>query len=103
MSSFGQSMRAVAMLVTMSAGLNLSTAALSTAQAACEGERVDSTTVDFARGKMQKAASVLEQAWRKSPHPDLAYVYAYARTGDSPRDRLQRVRKLAQMMPHSRE
>jgi len=43
------------MLVTMSAGLNLSTAALSTAQAACEGERVDSTTVDFARGKMQKA------------------------------------------------
>ena len=33
----------------------------------------------------------------QSPHPDLALVYAYARIGDSPRDRLDRVKQLAQL------
>ena len=56
-----------------------------------------------ARGKMQKAASVVEQTWRRAPHPDLAMVYAHARPGDSLRDRLQRVRKLAAMTPGNRE
>lgn len=56
-----------------------------------------------ARGKMAKAASVIEQTWRRSPHPDLALVYAHARTGDSPRDRLQRVQRLAALVPGHRE
>ena len=56
-----------------------------------------------ARGRMQKAAAVIEQTWRLAPHPDLALVYAHARPGDSLRDRLQRVRKLAALTPGNRE
>ena len=56
-----------------------------------------------ARGKMQKAATVVEQTWRRAPHPDLALIYAHARPGDSLRDRLQRVCKLAAMTPGNRE
>jgi HemY protein len=42
---------------------------------------------------------VVLKAWRSAPHPDLAAVYAYARPGDSPRDRLVRVRHLARLTP----
>ena len=38
-----------------------------------------------------------------SPHPDLAAAYAYARPGDSPRDRLNRMRHLARLTPHDSE
>jgi len=55
------------------------------------------------RGRMQKAAAVVEQTWRRGPHPDLALVYAHARPGDSLRDRLARVKKLAAMTPGNRE
>lgn len=55
------------------------------------------------RGRMQKASAVVEQTWRRAPHPDLALVHAHARPGDSPRDRLQRVRKLAALTPGNRE
>ena len=37
------------------------------------------------------------------PHPDLAAAYAYARPGDSPRDRLNRMRHLARLTPHDAE
>ncbi|MEO1694836.1 MAG: heme biosynthesis HemY N-terminal domain-containing protein, partial [Pseudomonadota bacterium] len=56
-----------------------------------------------ARGNVQKATKVLQRAWRKGPHPDLATAYAFARTGDSPRDRLSRVEQLAALSPHSLE
>ena len=56
-----------------------------------------------ARGKMQKSTTTVEQTWKRVPHPDLAMIHAYARTGDSPRDRLQRVRKLAALTPGNRE
>jgi HemY protein len=56
-----------------------------------------------ARGNTPKAARILQDTWKKSPHPDLATAYAYARLGDSPRDRLDRVKKLAQLNPHSLE
>ena len=56
-----------------------------------------------ARGRMQKAAAVVEQTWRRAPHPDLALVYAHTRPGDSLRDRLARVRKLAALTPGNRE
>jgi len=55
------------------------------------------------RGSTPKATRILQQTWQKSPHPDLATAYAYARLGDSPRDRLDRVKKLAQLNPHSAE
>lgn len=54
-------------------------------------------------GKVGQATQVLEQTWKKAPHPDLAFAYAYARPGDSPRDRLKRVRELAAKTPTHRE
>ena len=56
-----------------------------------------------ARGSTPRAARVLLKTWRSSPHPDLAAAYAYARPGDSPRDRLNRVRHLARLTPNDAE
>ena len=56
-----------------------------------------------ARGNTGKAAKVLQKTWARSPHPDLATAYAYARVGDSTRDRLERVRQLAALNPQSIE
>lgn len=52
------------------------------------------------RGNTPKATKVLQQTWLKSPHPDLAAAYAFARIGDSPRDRLDRVKQLAALAPN---
>jgi HemY protein len=51
------------------------------------------------QGKTGKAAKVIGAAWERSPHPDLAQAYAYARPGDSPRDRLVRVKALVGLNP----
>lgn len=56
-----------------------------------------------ARGNTPRAARVLLKTWRLAPHPDLAAAYAYARPGDSPRDRLNRVRHLARLTPNNTE
>jgi len=55
------------------------------------------------RGNTAKAAKVLQKTWLKLPHPDLAAAYAFARIGDSPMDRLERVRQLASMQQNSIE
>jgi HemY protein len=55
------------------------------------------------RGRTPRAARVLLRTWRVAPHPDLATAYAYARPGDSPRDRLNRVRHLARITPNHPE
>lgn len=55
------------------------------------------------RGQTGKAAKIIHKTWARAPHPDLAHAYAYARIGDSPRDRLDRVRQLAALNSHSIE
>ncbi len=55
------------------------------------------------RGSTAKAAKALEKTWKLAPHPDLAMAYAFARPGDSPRDRLDRIQRLARSTPHSVE
>lgn len=55
------------------------------------------------RGNLAKAATVIARTWKRNPHPELANIYAFARPGDSPRDRLKRVRELAVAAPHNRE
>jgi HemY protein len=55
------------------------------------------------QGRTPRAARVLLKTWRLAPHPDLATVYAYARPGDSPRDRLHRMRHLARLTPNDHE
>ncbi len=37
------------------------------------------------RGQTAKVARIIEQTWRRAPHPDLAIAYAYARSGQEPR------------------
>lgn len=46
------------------------------------------------QGNTARAARVLAKTWQYSPHPDLALGYAYARPGDSPQDRLNRIKSL---------
>ena len=55
------------------------------------------------KGNTGKAAKILQKTWAKAPHPELATVYAYARIGDSPRDRFNRIQQLAALNPHSIE
>ncbi|MGF1622476.1 MAG: heme biosynthesis protein HemY [Rhodomicrobiaceae bacterium] len=55
------------------------------------------------QGSTNKAARVLAKTWQYNPHPDLALNYAYARPGDSPRDRLGRIRSLIVMTPEDPE
>ncbi len=50
-------------------------------------------------GDLRKATRMIERAWEVTPHPDLAETYAYLRFGDSARDRLTRVRRLAGLAP----
>lgn len=51
----------------------------------------------------RQATRVIEKTWKLSPHPDLAEVYAHARSGDSARDRLKRAKALLQKMPNNEE
>lgn len=55
------------------------------------------------RGNTPRATKIIQRTWSRSPHPDLATAYAYARLGDSPRDRLDRVRQLIALAPNSIE
>jgi len=52
-----------------------------------------------AQGYVSRAARLLAKTWELTPHPDIALTYAYVRPGDSPRDRLNRVRALTRNKP----
>jgi HemY protein len=50
-------------------------------------------------GEPRKARKILEAAWTINPHPDIAESYANVRLGDSARERLARMQKLADKIP----
>jgi HemY protein len=50
-------------------------------------------------GESRKARKILEAAWTINPHPDIAESYANLRLGDSARERLARMQKLAEKVP----
>ena len=50
-------------------------------------------------GEQRKARKILEKAWVINPHPDIAEAYADLRLGDSARERLTRMQKLAGLAP----
>ena len=50
-------------------------------------------------GEQRKARKILEKAWTINPHPDIAEAYANLRLGDSARERLARMQKLAANVP----
>jgi HemY protein len=56
-----------------------------------------------AGGDYRRATRVLETAYEKTPHPDLAAAYLRMRPGDSAADRLTRARNLARLAPNDPE
>ncbi len=48
----------------------------------------------FADGEVRKGSKILEAAWKRSPHPDIASTYVYGRAGDTVQDRLKRAKHL---------
>jgi HemY protein len=54
-------------------------------------------------GDYRRASKIIENAYAKTPHPDLAAVYLRMRPGDSARDRLARARALARTSPNDSE
>jgi HemY protein len=54
-------------------------------------------------GDQRKARRILETAWAANPHPDIAEAYGNVRLGDSARERLARMQKLAAKTPGERE
>jgi HemY protein len=50
-------------------------------------------------GEHRKARKILEAVWTINPHPDIADAYANLRLGDSARERLARMQKLADKVP----
>ncbi len=53
-----------------------------------------SARIHMAQGWPRKAAKVLRQTWARSPHPDLAEVYAHLKSGEGPEARFERLRDL---------
>ncbi len=53
--------------------------------------------------EQRKAAKILEAAWKINPHPDIAEAYANLRFGDTARERLARMQRLAAKTPGQRE
>ena len=56
-----------------------------------------------AQGQTSKATKILTQAWSNTQHPEIALIFAHARRGDSPRERLSRVKSLVAAGPASLE
>lgn len=57
----------------------------------------------FRLGDLKKGAKVLEAAWRREAHPQIAELYVHARPGDSTHDRLGRARKLQAIRQNNAE
>ena len=51
------------------------------------------------KGESRQASRLIARTWKLAPHPDLATVYAFAKPGEPPRDRLKRVEHLASLTP----
>ena len=51
------------------------------------------------KGEARQASRLVARTWKLAPHPDLATVYAFAKPGESPRERLKRVEYLASLTP----
>lgn len=59
--------------------------------------------IHASKGNMGPALKVLRKCWKLAPHPELAVVSAFARPGDSVRDRLERIKSLARLTPGHKE
>ena len=57
----------------------------------------------FRQNDLRKGSHILESAWRKAPHPEVALAYVNARPGDSSHDRFKRAKRLEQLKPNNIE
>ncbi|MBA8818154.1 heme biosynthesis protein HemY [Ochrobactrum sp. P6BS-III] len=57
----------------------------------------------FSDGEVRKGSKLLEAAWKRFPHPDIASAYVYARAGDTAQDRLKRARHLVSLRSNTAE
>lgn len=57
----------------------------------------------FTDGEVRKGSRILEAAWKRFPHPDIASAYVYARAGDTAQDRLKRARHLVSLRSNTAE
>ncbi len=55
------------------------------------------------KGDIRKATKMIEAAWPRAPHPDLAKIYLNSRPGESNADRLARAQVLAKLAPGDAE
>lgn len=55
------------------------------------------------KGEARRAGRTILKTWKLAPHPDLALVYAHATPGESPKERLARVKYLASYNPDNIE
>lgn len=55
------------------------------------------------KGEIRKAAKLIEAAWPRQRHPELAEAYLDLRPGDSAADRLAKAQALARLAPHDPE
>jgi HemY protein len=58
-----------------------------------------SARLEAQAGSLRRASKLIERAFAKSPHPELAEAYADLRLGDGARERLDRMKYLAQKAP----
>lgn len=56
-----------------------------------------------ADGKVGRAATMIESAWKSQPHPALWLAYRDLRTDETPRERARRLSALAALNPEARE
>ena len=57
----------------------------------------------FREDKVRKAASLLEDVWKATAHPEIGAAYIRARSGDSKLDRLKRAERLEALRPNNAE
>lgn len=57
----------------------------------------------FSDGDIRKGSKILEAAWKRFPHPDIASTYVYARSGNTAQDRLKRAKHLVSLRSNNAE
>lgn len=102
----GDADRRRAVLLTAKATETLDRDALAAKNAALEANRLAPDLVPaavtaarslFRQNDLRRGSKILEAAWRKEPHPEIAEAYVNARSGDSTQDRLMRAQKLEKL------
>jgi HemY protein len=101
-----------AVLLTAKARSVLDADPLAAKNAALEAHRLEPDFVPaavtaakalFRQDDLKRGAKILEAAWKKTAHPQIADAYVHARPGDSTHDRLKRAQKLRTLRQNNPE